>query len=205
MATIGEAEILNELSYHYKIDPVTGTYGMDQTAPPMPAGWVVLRPNNGTIGLVPSGEFSVTFINTAAARPELYLAARGTQNFVPDVLPADLGILFNSAPGPRIDYEVSVIEGLQKDFLGASIAGGGHSLTGLVMAGVSSQLGIPVLVENAPKTSDTITGAFGDKNVFEIQTHNDLVGNWGEITLSQPRPNRRHVSERAGHQRPAAS
>lgn len=160
MTTIGQAGFFNIFAYSFKYDPITGTNVLDPTAPPLPTGWEILHVNDD---VARSGEFSVTLINYETN--ELYVAARGTQSFFPDLIPADAGIVLNNAPLARINFETDVITALKVEFPGLSITGGGGSLAGLVMAGASAETGIPVVVQNAPKTLDTLKGQFGDKYV----------------------------------------
>lgn len=84
MTTIGQAEFFNNFVYSFKYDPITATPVLDPTAPPLPTNWEIFHVNND---VAESGSFSVTFINYSTE--DLYVAARGTDNFFPDLIPTD--------------------------------------------------------------------------------------------------------------------
>jgi Protein of unknown function (DUF2974) len=171
--TIGQGATFNQ--YAYSIvglnadgQPVNANGG--EVA--LPTGWTALQPYTDPA----SGLTAVTFVNSDT--DSVYVAFRGTQT-MQDVLESDSYILAGQPPLAANDVALTYFQSVQALYPDATVETGGHSLGGEEAAYVSSQLGVPALVENAPDTSGTINGPYSDADILQINETWDIVGHVG--------------------------
>jgi YD repeat-containing protein len=159
-ATIGDASQLNQAAY--------------LGGGPLPPGWA--QAPNGVFFDPTTGLTAVTYINQST--DSVYVAIRGTAS-LQDIAGPDASIALQGTPSTN-QVALSYVESVQAQYPNATIELGGHSLGGEEAAFVSSVLGLPALVENAPTTPTTLSGQYGDQFVLQINENHDLVGNYGD-------------------------
>ena len=187
MPSVIDSATMNNLSYHTHLD-ADGNSSLDVGYTP-PAGWSLLKAVDHQST---NGDFAAIFVNPSIS--QIYYASRGTvPTNVKDIV-SDAGIALNTSPELRINDAINNIKELQSNeaFAFYTFMGGGHSLGGDVMAGVSAALarsGNPfyVLVQDAP---NKYLFPADSTNVLAIKTRWDIVGNLGfrfanEVTIRQ--------------------
>jgi hypothetical protein len=173
MATIGDASILIDNVY-YTMNGPNGPQLMPNSPTSIPAGWTLNKIVDNT---AKGGDYAAVYVNDTTK--EVFIAGRGTAS-ASDISP-DLSILAGTAPALRNAGALAIYQSVKDDtsLAGYTIQAGGHSLDGEAWAYVSAQTGIDALVINAPNTSYTTLGSYGQSHIMAINDRFDIVGNYG--------------------------